>query len=203
MTTAADILAQAENVDHRRTATVRMLLRQDLARQHADLEAELLDARNGDDMENRTPQAPVIAQRIVDLEAEIEAAKVSFTFRAVGRRAWVDLLAAHPPTKAQIKALADVTPDVLRRPTLEFNPEKFPVAAIAATLVEPEMTEDDVRRLEAALSDAQWSQLWGKAIEVNVGASDPKASRVAGLILRLSEQSETTAAPEESADQTS
>ena len=203
MTTAADILAQAENVDHRRTATVRMLLRQDLARQHADLEAELLAAKSGDDNENRTPQAPAIAQRIVALEAEMEAAKVTFTFRAVGRRDWVNLIAAHPPTKAQIKTLSDASPDPLKRMALEFNPDTFPVAAIAAASIDPEMSVEDVQRLEAALSDAQWSQLWAKAIEVNLGASDPKASRVAGLILRLSEQSETTAAPEESDDQTS
>lgn len=195
MADIADVLAQAENVDNRRTATVRLLLRQDLARQHADLEAELLEAKTADDLENRTPQAPVLAERIVALEAEMEAAKVKFTFRAIGRRDWVNLISAHPPTKTQLKAVADATLDPLKRVALDFNPDTFPRAAIAASSADPVMTVEDVGRLENSISDSQWSQLWGKAIEVNVGSSDPKASRAAGLILRLREQSATTAAP--------
>lgn len=200
MADIADVLSQAENVENRRTATVRMLLRQDLARQHADLEAELLATRQDDESHNRTPLAPTIAKRIVELEQEMEAAKVEFVFRSLPRRDWVELIAKHPPTKAQLKAIADATTDVFKRTTLEFNPDTFPTAAIAASCVDPDMTVGDVDRLERALSDSQWAQLWSKAIEVNVGSSDPKASRVAGLILRLSEQSGTTAALEESAD---
>ena len=198
MADIADVLAQAENVDNRRTATVRLLLRQDLAREHAGLEAELLTARQGDENENRTPEAPTIARRIVDLEAEMDAAKVTFTFRAMGRRQWVDTVSSHPPTKAQLKAIGELSSDPLKRASLDFNPDTFPVAAIAASCVDPVMTVEDVKRLESSLSDSQWSQLWQKAIEVNVGSTDPKASRAAGLILRLSEQSATTAAPAES-----
>ena len=198
MADIADVLAQAENVDNRRTATTSVLLRQDLAREHARLQTELNEALRDDANYNRTPQAPVIAQRIADLEAEIESAKVTFTFRALPRREYVDLISAHPPTKKQLADLATKSSDPLRKPSLEFDPERFPIALIAACSFDPVMSEDDVRRLDKALADEQWSRLWGAAIAANVGDSDPKASRVAGMILRSNERYVTIAAREES-----
>jgi hypothetical protein len=203
MADISDVLAQAEDVDNRPTATVRMLLRQDLARQHADLETELEQAIVGDRNENRTPVAPTIAAQIVDLERQMDEAKVAFTFRAMGRRDWVELVAAHPPTKAQLTAVAAMSLDPLKRPGLDFNPDTFPVAAVAKSCINPAMSLDDAKKLERAITDSQWAQLWDAAIRVNVGSTDPKASRAAGLILRLKERSESTAAPEESDDPSS
>lgn len=199
MADISSILSTAENVDSRPSATVRLLLRQDLARQHAELSADLDRAVAGDaGLMNQRPETRALAQRVADLENEIDVAKTGFVFRAIGRRAWVDLIAAHPPTKAQLKAVAATSTGGLGRASLDFNPDAFPVAAVAASCVDPEMTVDDAQRLEAAVSEAQWSQLWEAVCRVNVGSSDPKASRVAGLILRSSEQSGTTAAREES-----
>lgn len=199
MPNISDVLAQAEDAGNRRTATVSLLLRQDLARRHADLEADLAKAVEEDNTQNRTPLAPGIAQQIVDLEAEMDAAKVTFVFRAVSRRQWVDMLAAHPPTKEQLKAIAATSTDPLRRPSLEFNPDTFPVAVIAAACHDPAMTAEDAERLANSLTDSQFSSLWEAAVKVNVGSTDPKHSRAAaGMIRRMSEQSGTIAAREES-----
>lgn len=168
------ILAEAENPDYVRVAVARVLLRQDLITRHEALQADLARAVADDERENRMPQAPAIADEILELEQQISDAKVEFRFRSIGRRAWADLLAAHPPTKEQRQA--DVRVD--------HNPATFPIAAIVASCVEPAMTETDVVRLERALNSSQFDALWVKCLDVNLGGlSDPK-DRVASFIAR-------------------
>jgi hypothetical protein len=123
-----------------------------------------------------------------ELEDQMEAAKTSFTFRAIGRKAWADLVAKHPPTKAQLKV----------DPQADVDPESFPVAAIAASCVEPALTLEQAQRIESAVTDVQWRVLYGACLTVNVGTSDLPKSVLAGLILQTSERSVTTAASEES-----
>lgn len=193
--TLDEILSQAENPEYVRRATARVLLRQDLIARHAELEAELQHAVTRDALTNDPDRAPGIRDEILALEAEMKAAEAEFVFKSVGRKKWADLLAKHPPTKAQ--AAAD-------RRTL-FNPETFPIAAIAASCASPEgMDEAAVRRLEAGLSDAQFSLLWNACIDANLGGGDlPKSILAAGLTRLTSEPSATTAAPEESPEASS
>jgi hypothetical protein len=182
----ADILADAENPAYVRVTTARLLLRHDLVVRHEELEAELNAAILDDSAMNRLPEAPRIVADIEALETEIEASKVSFKFRAIGKRAWADLIAKHPPTKDQRVA----------HPGVDHNPETFPITAIAASCIEPVLTVDDVGRLERALASTQFDLLWAKCVEANVGMSDPKSS-AAGLIRRarlLSANSVTAAA---------
>lgn len=187
MDSIESILAQAENPAFARTVTARVLLRQDLVAAHAQLEADLAAAIPEDARENRIPVAPRLAEDLEALEAEIVAAKVEFVFRAIGKRAWANLLAKHPPTKDQLR--------VERQ--LDHNPETFPIAAIAASCISPAVTVDDVARLERALNASQFDVLWAKCVDANVGGvADPK-SVAAGLIRRangLSASSATAAA---------
>lgn len=184
-----DVLQQAES--NPRIVSARVLLRQDLSVRHAELDAELntsltRDALGSSIADGGLPRG--LADEIAALEAEIESAKVEFKFRAVGRRAWADLLAKHPPTKQQVAAD--------RRAT--FNPETFPIAAIAACCCEPEgIDEAAVRRLEDALSDAQFSILWDACVDANLGGGVTPKSLLAGRILQASGRSGTTAASEE------
>jgi hypothetical protein len=134
MADIADILAQAENPEYVRVATARVLIRQDLLARHEELDAELQAAIASDGMHNRTPRAPALAAELEALEAEVEAAKVEFRFRSIGKRAWADLLAAHPPTREQKKA----------DPRVDHNPDTFPAAAIAASCVDPVLTLDKI-----------------------------------------------------------
>jgi hypothetical protein len=186
--TLDEILAQAEDPAFVRVATARILLRQDFADRHVVLDAALEAAVRDDARLNRTPEAPGIARQIGDLEAETEAAKVEFKFRAIGRRAWADLMSQHPPTKEQLK--------VSRH--WDHNPETFPSAAMAASCFVPDgMTVEAMRRLEVSLNDTQYKVLWAACLEANTGVDVPK-SPAAGAILRLSGASATTAVPGES-----
>lgn len=174
------ILAEAENPEYVRTATARVLIRQDLVARHAELQAELNSAIAGDDRENRMPVAPRVAEELLDLEAQIEQAKVEFRFRSVGRKAWADLLAKHPPTKEQVRADRRV----------DHNPATFPLAAIAASCVEPAMTVAEVERLERALNNSQFDTLWSKCIDANVGGLvDPKAIGASSIARRANSPS--------------
>lgn len=168
------------------TATVRLSLRGDLAEEHERLGRELEALRGGEEGMSPDPAATELAQRIVDLEAQMRDDEVAFTFEAVGQKAWNDLLAAHPPTKDQ------------RSAGLDHNPETFAPAAIAASLVDPDPGEDAVAEVEALadrLSLGQWSRLWGACLKANVSGGDaPGESSAASAILRSSKPSSTTAA---------
>lgn len=188
-----DILAEAENEQFVRVATARVLLRQDLAARHEALAAQLDAANKGPVGMDTDERVRDLAQQLVDLEAEIDGCKREFKFRNIGKRAWADLLAKHPPTDKQRKADGRV----------DHNPETFPLAAIAAASHDPVMSAEQVERLEKSLTSTQFDMLWLKTVEANLGGvTDPK-SRAAGLILGTNDESATTAANEESPDRSS
>lgn len=181
-----DILIEAANPAYTRVAVARILLRQDMLSRHAELEAELAASVQGDRMENRVEEAPTVAARLVEYEAEIEAAKVEFRFKSIGHRAWADLMAEHPPTKDQLKTF----------PRLDHNPETFPVAAIAASCIDPVMSVEDVTRLERLLNDTQFNVLLVKCVEANTGGIDtPKSVAASGIARRANEPYGNTAVP--------
>lgn len=184
-----EILAQAENPAFVRLATAKVLLRQDLVARHHELDVELAVAIARDATTNERDQAPAISQQLVELQDEMEAAKVEFRFRAIGKRAWADLLAKHPPTKVQVQQAKDN-----KTSAWDHNPETFPIAAIAASCIAPEgVDEDAVRRLEAVLTDSQFTVLWRAAVDANLGGVEVPKSLAAGAILRVSERSASSA----------
>jgi hypothetical protein len=176
--TIDELLAEAENPDYVRVATAKVLLRQDLVTRHADLEAELTTAITYDATTNEANRAPALARELAALEAEMDAAQVEFRFANVGKKAWADLLKDHPPTKEQI-ALDK---------RIDHNPATFPIAAIAMSCRNPKMDEDEVRRFEAVLTDAQFTALWRACLDANLGGTGIPKSVAAGRILRLNGQ---------------
>ena len=92
-----------------------------------------------------------------------EGAVVTFTFRGIGRAAYGKLADAHPPTaeqRAKGKAMNMDTP---------VNSETFPPVLIAACLVEPPLTAEEVQALwdDPNWNDAELGALYTAAIEVN------------------------------------
>lgn len=178
-----EILAVAEDPAFHRVATARIpVVRQELRDEHTRLDA-LLPTLTSDTIDDH-PDRLATARRVAELEEEMERSVIEFRFRSIGHRAWADLLRQHPPTRQQ---LADDK-------RLDHNPDTFPYEAMAASCVDPEMTVDDVRRLEQSpLVDVQaWSTLWGACLSANVVQAAPK-SLAAGRILRLSGASASTA----------
>lgn len=128
--------------------------------------------------------------------AEQAAADKLYEFRltSIGSLAWENLVNMHPPTKKQRTDLGKA---------LDYNPDTFPIAAVAACLsdvvypdgtVEPtghDVVDDDGEIDEVALKEAvaavrrtikthlkhgHWQQVWGAAMRVNVGASQVPSS---------------------------
>jgi hypothetical protein len=179
-----DILAEAENPAYVRTQTAKVLFRQDLVTRHAELDAELAAAIARDRTTNEPDQAPVIAHQIAELQDEMTAALREFTFKNIGKKAWADLLAQHPPTKEQLAVEAEEAKEQGRKP-------RFFDHNLASH--SPKMDEDAVRRLEAALTDSQFTLLWRACFDANLGGADVPKSLAAGQILRVNGQYANTA----------
>jgi hypothetical protein len=176
-----------------KVATVE-LLPPSLAHLESELEAlsaEWERAAAEDATQNREPVAPAVGERYMELLDQVEGAKVKFTFRCLGAKGWADLLARFPPSKAQRAT----------HPNIDYDPDVFPVEAIAACSHNPKLTIDDAKALYQRLPVTEWALLWGTVIEVNRGGGfGPKATML-GTILRRSAASAATAANEESLDQ--
>jgi hypothetical protein len=160
-----------------RTVTVLICQRAALLDEHARIEAEVL-RDGGGSLAGRTKAGELAA-----LEDQIEEASTAFRFRALGRRGWADLLRQHPPSKDDAKL------------GIDFNPETFPQAAIAASSVEPEISPEQSERLAEVLPQGEWEKLWAAVLTCNIEGVEPPKSVLAAVARTMSVASSTTAAP--------
>lgn len=102
----------------------------------------------------RKPQRQEVAV-VIDDETT-----TTFVFEAIAGAAYDALLIAHQPTDEQRDALGM---------GLGWDPTTFPAAVVAASLVEPQLSEDEVRQLftSKAWSRGEVDQLVTAAILVN------------------------------------
>ncbi len=100
------------------------------------------------------PEHREMADRIVELERTMADSTVDVRLRGLDRRAWRELVAAHP-----------ARPDVNTDGVLGVNGETFFDALVAASIVEPEMTSEQTSSLLDALTSQQFDSLadaaWG------------------------------------------
>jgi hypothetical protein len=98
--------------------------------------------------------------KLADAEAVAAEHLVDFRFESIGADAWDDLLEQHESPAEQKKKLGKDDPG--------FDAKTFPQAAVAATLVDPQVdTVDDVRALRSKLPSRAWDQLFQAAVQVN------------------------------------
>jgi len=136
----------------------------------ADLVAEWEELDRGRRETSRTdsladPASAIIAE-MEKLRAEMEAATVTFRLRALPRRRWRELFAAHPPRK---------NPDgsTFQRDFLGVNYEAFFDALLKEVIVEPQLDDETLDLLlSEKLTDRQWEQLTDVAWNLNRGTVD-------------------------------
>jgi hypothetical protein len=159
-----DILAKAKPREH----TVRICLAGDVAAEVERLEAEL-SATSGWQAESIADQHPgvALAEQIAEARERMKAGEVEFTFRALGAKAWSDLVAQHPG-----KTDDDA-----------WDAETLAPALVAASAVDPIMTQSDVDELFEALNVGQRQQLIDAAWQVNGEATSIPFSLHASAIL--------------------
>lgn len=113
-------------------------------------------------------------QDLKDAEADLEAAKaaadaqtVIMKFRALGRKAYSDLLKAHPPTEEHQKEFdAQLASHGMEPRKLEHSLDSFPPALIAATLFEPKLTEKQAAEMWEEWSEAETEAIFARALAV-------------------------------------
>lgn len=152
------------------TKTVTVVLDPDLAEEYEQLrqQRDMAHART-----QVQPDNPEGHAQLLEADAALEACKVRleeedavayFTFRGIGRAAYEKLVDSHPPTAEQrTKAKAGGMGD------LAWNHDTLPPALVAACLVEPQLSYEDVLDLWCSpdWNQAELAVLLNTAIEVN------------------------------------
>lgn len=165
-----------------RTREVQVCLDPGLITAHEAAVLDLQQAMAEDDGLVGSDAVRTAAERVEEVERQIDQATHTFVLRSVSRREWADLLAKYPPSAEQRRAGHDADPD------------RFPVAAVAACLVEPALSEQQVRKLAEsdAMTFGEWQKLWLAALTLNVPPVPAPKLEAATALLRLSGRSSTT-----------
>lgn len=140
-------------------------------------------------------------EAVAELQKAVEDASVEFTLQSIGRAAWTKLRDKHQPSKAQREQYRQVGQ------ILDHNPDTFPQAAIAASLIEPvaESAAETVALVNRIWDEWTWGEcerLWNACLEANLGALTVPKQSTASVKTRTtgqnSESPETQGSPEAS-----
>lgn len=144
-----DILAKAKP----REKTVMVCIRGDLAGEAERLQDEL--SRVSEDWEpadlSEAHPGRAIAEQLKAVHAQVREAEEPFKLRYIGDRAYSDLMAAHP-------SMDD---------NEAFDSEAFPRALVAASCVEPVMSEEQVTQLFEVINEGEIKKLFDAAWDVH------------------------------------
>lgn len=113
------------------------------------------------------------------LSDEAEEASEDFTFRGIGRQGFERLIDTHEPTKDQRAKARKENAEI------QWNPETFPQALVAASLVEPDLTEEEVHEIwdSDEWNQAELLELFSAALEVNTTRRTASLGKGSGLTL--------------------
>lgn len=144
-----DILAKARP----REKTVMVCIRGDLAGEAERLQDEL--SRVSEDWEptdlGDVHPARAIAERLKAVHGQVREAEEPFKLRYIGDKAYSDLMAAHPSNDDNEA----------------FDSEAFPRALVAASCVEPVMSEEQVTQLFEVINEGEIKKLFDAAWDVH------------------------------------
>lgn len=138
-------------------ASVTLCLRGDLVARWEKLHAEFKTAPEvAPSLGESSPRSQLQAQ-LRELDEEMQAAQRTFVFKAMPAPEYSALMAKYPPKGA--------------RPG-PYDPETFRGPLVAASSLDPVMTEEQVERLFAKLSRGQIEALGDAAFAANQGGLD-------------------------------
>lgn len=174
---ADDWLAEAKPAER----TVQLCLRGDLVAEFEELERRLEAARKSaaaDDSLASGGEVVAISQQIEQLRERMQAATKTFRLRALPRKKYRGMVAAHPPRRDEDGKLHELDAMVA------VNLETFLDPLVRACLVEPKLTEQQMDRLlDEVLSDRQFDELANAAWALNRHDVAVPTSRAASRIL--------------------
>jgi hypothetical protein len=157
-----------------REVTVTIYLAGDASAEVDRLEKQLADLGGTwqpDSLGSSNPSVE-IAEQIKAAREKLRESAVDFRMRALGAKAWSDLVAAHPAKdKNQV-----------------WDPETFPRALVSECCVDPEMKPDQVDELFEVLNDGQRNELMNAAFDVNAEATSvPFSVSASGILASLTD----------------
>lgn len=157
--------------------TVPICLRGDLQAEFEELERQLSEAEKkaGDSLAGSGARA--IAQKIEALREQMLEHTVEFRLRAMPRPKWKAFVAEHPPRKAEDGSVDE------RDKWMGINTDTFFDVLVRASIVDPQLDDDDWATLDANLTDRQFDQLSDAAWGLNRREVDVPFSRAASKIL--------------------
>ena len=170
----AALLAEARRPER----TVELCLRGDLQARLEDLERELGAAHESESgVLADGAEAYRIAGQIQVLREQMKDSTAVFRLRAMTRKAWAELVAAHPPAR-----------DDEIEQALGYHPDSFFPALIRASAVDPELTAEQWDRLiDDTLTSRQYDDLIDTTLALNRRPIDVPFSPAASRTLRASE----------------
>jgi hypothetical protein len=105
--------------------------------------------------------------RLADSELAVKECTSVWKFKSIGTKAYGDMKKAHPPTDENRREMAAEGGDP---DSVQFNTSTFPAALISASLVEPQLSPEDVKTLmdEEYLNEGEVMELFNAAMMVNI-----------------------------------
>jgi hypothetical protein len=173
-----DLLAQAKPAER----TIRLCLRGDLVAQFEELDRKRVELEGRAD-EGSLAGSPAVqvARQMEQLQAEMRDSTYPFRVRALSRKAYQALVAAHPPRR---DAEGAILPEDLKD---DINTATFWEPLIRACLVDPVLDDAEWEHLaEDILSDRQFEQLAIAAFVASRGNVDIPFSHGASETLKNS-----------------
>jgi hypothetical protein len=158
---------------------VPVCLRGDLAADHELAERELEQAQKSAADSLAGNGVAEIAERIQGLEEQMREHTYDFRLRALPRRAWRDLVDAHPPRRGDDNEIVDGD-------RMGVDSSTFFDAMIRACLVDPELTDEEWAALNEALTDRQYGDISDAAWALNRREVDVPFSRAASRMRQAS-----------------
>ncbi|MGR3870987.1 hypothetical protein ACUXZZ_20635 [Streptomyces graminifolii] len=135
-----------------RERTVRVCIRGDLAGEAERIAAELAKVSEDWEPSDLTEVHPAreLAAQLKAVREEAREAEAPFTLRYIGDKAYSDLLAAHPGNDNEL-----------------FDSVTFPRGLIAASCVDPVMTDEQVIELFEVINEGEIKKLFDAAWDVH------------------------------------
>ena len=168
-------LAEVVSGHKPRQVTVRLCPDVQLADELAQARQTLQEFRKASSTLDETAIQEAL-QKVEDLQATVDEVTVEFVLQGIPRAKWRTLQDQHQPSKKQREQFLQ------QGVILDHDPDTFPPAAIAASLVSPvedtpEATLQQIQKLWDEWHYGEAERLWRACLEANLGvASVPKRS---------------------------
>lgn len=169
-TSIDDILGQIRLPERVYPLCTRPDLRGEWEQAEKDL-ARAETAARGATLAGGSPTVAQIAERIQQLEAEMEQHTFPIKLQALTHKGWSDLLAAHPPREDHDDDTA-------------YNVDTFGVGLLSACAMDPVMDDEQAGKLIDSLTIGQWNELFNTLWLLNRSGGDiPKSRRASEALL--------------------